>query len=125
MTTLKKEYWTLFERILGSSLIPDWQHIVEVETATKGYIGRDGKRVEDKTRGKRFASMEWCVRSWLRKVVKPNATERHRQYMLSQIVWPATKVGIGLFVDRVIEINTYNKYLPSLKDEEGAPEALV
>ena len=24
MTTLKKEYWTLFERLLGSSLIPDW-----------------------------------------------------------------------------------------------------
>ena len=125
MATLKKDYWSLFERLLGASLIPNWQRIVEVETATKGYIGRDGKKVEDKIRGKRFASMEWCVRSWLRKVVKPNAAERHRQYMLSQIVWPATKVGIGPFVDRVIEINTYNKYLPSLKDEEGAPEALV
>ncbi len=41
MTTLKKEYWTLFERLLGSSVIPDWQHIIEVKTATKGYIGRD------------------------------------------------------------------------------------
>ena len=45
--------------------------------------------------------------------------------MLSQIVWPATKVGIGPFVDRVIEINTYNRYLPSLKDEEGSPKVLV
>ncbi len=86
VTTLKKEYWTLFEQLLDSSLTPDWQHIVEVKSAPKGYIGRDGKRVEDKTRGKRFASMEWCVCNWLRKVVKPNAAERHRQYMLSQIV---------------------------------------
>jgi hypothetical protein len=45
--------------------------------------------------------------------------------MLSQIVWPATKIEIGAFVDRVIEINTYNKHLPSLKDEEGSPEELV
>ena len=112
MATLKKEYWTLFKRLLGSSLIPDWQNIIRVETATKGYIGCDGKRVDDKIRGKRFASMDWCVCSWLRKVVKPNAAERHRQYMLSQITWSATKVGIGPFVDRVVEINTYNKFLP-------------
>ncbi len=34
-------------------------------------------------------------------------------------------VGIGPFVDRVVEINTYNKFLPSLKDKEGFPEELV
>ena len=83
MMTLKKKYWTLFKRLLGSSLIPDWQHIVEVETATKAYISRDGKKVEDKICSKHFNSMEWCVCSWPRKVVKPNATELHRQYMLS------------------------------------------
>jgi hypothetical protein len=38
MTTLKKDFWTLFERLLGASLVPDWQRIVEDETATKGYI---------------------------------------------------------------------------------------
>ena len=69
--------------------------------------------------------MDWCVCSWLQKVVKSNAPERHCQCILSQIVWPATKVEIGAFVDRVVEINTYNKYLPSLKDEEGSPEELV
>ena len=45
--------------------------------------------------------------------------------MLYQIDWPATKVGIGPFVDRVVEINTYNKFLPSIKDEEGSPAELV
>ncbi len=45
--------------------------------------------------------------------------------MLCKITWPATKVGIGPFVDRVVEINTYNKSLPSLKDEEGSPAELV
>ena len=69
--------------------------------------------------------MDWCIRSWLRKVVKPNAAERHRQYMLSQITWPATKVGIEPFIDRVVEMNTYNKFLPSLKDKECSPEELV
>ena len=125
MATLKKDFWTLFERLLGASLVPDWQRIVEDETATKGYISKDGLKVEDKVRGKRFASMHWCIRAWLRKVVKPNAAERHRQYLLSQIVWPATKVGIGPFVDRVVELNSYNKFLPSLKDEEGSPTELV
>jgi len=34
-------------------------------------------------------------------------------------------MGIGFLIDRVSEINTYNKYLPSLKDEEGYPRELV
>ena len=114
MTTLENEYWMLFEQLLGLSLIPDWQNIVQVKTATKGYIGRDCIRVEGKVCGKRFSSMDWCVRSWLHKVVKPNAAERHCQYMLSQIVWPTTKVGIGAFVDRVIDCLLYTS--PSPRD---------
>ena len=69
--------------------------------------------------------MKWCVRTWLLKVVKPNAAERHRTYMTFQIVWPSSKVEIGPFVDRISEMNSYNKYLPSLKDEEGLPTELV
>ncbi len=69
--------------------------------------------------------MDWCVLNWLRKVVKPNAAEHHQQYLMSQLTWPATKVGIGPFVDRVVEINIYNKFLPSLKDEEGSTREMV
>jgi hypothetical protein len=45
--------------------------------------------------------------------------------MTSQIVWPSSKVEIGPFVDRISEMNSYNKYLPSLKDEEGSPTELI
>ena len=36
MMTLRKEYWALFEQLLGLSSIPDWQHIVQVKMNTKG-----------------------------------------------------------------------------------------
>ena len=75
--------------------------------------------------GKRFDSIKWCICTWLLEVVKPNATERHHTYMLSQIIWSSSKVEIGPFVDKLSEMNTYNKYLPSLKDEEGSPTELV
>jgi len=47
--------------------------------------------------------------------------------MLSQIIWPGSKVAIGPFVDRISAsaMNTYNKYLPSLKDEEGSSTELI
>ena len=125
MATIMKEYWTLFERLLGSELVDAWQQIVQTETETIGYVAQDGTRVTGRVRGKRFDSMKWCVRTWLLKVVKPNAAERHRTYMTSQIVWPSSKVEIGPFVDRISEMNSYNKYLPSLKDEEGSPPELV
>ena len=125
MATIMKEYWTLFERLLGSELVDAWQQIVQTETETVGYVAQDGTRVTGRVRGKRFDSMKWCVRTWLLKVVKPNAAERHRTYMTSQIVWPSSKVKIGPFVDRISEMNSYNKYLPSLKDEEGSSTELV
>ncbi len=106
-------------------MILDWQNIVQAETATKGYNGHDIVQVEEKLCGKHFTSMNWCIRAWLCKVVKPNAAEQHRQYMMSQIVWPATKVGIQAFIERVIEMNTYTKFLPSRKDEESSPSELV
>ena len=31
ITTLKKEYWPLLKRLLGPSLILDWQHIVKTK----------------------------------------------------------------------------------------------
>jgi len=69
--------------------------------------------------------MKRCVCTWLIKVTKQNAAERHRIYMTSQIICPSSKVEIGPFIDRISEMNSYNKYLPSLKDEEGSPTELV
>ena len=56
--------------------------------------------------------------------MKANAAERHRSYMLSQIVWPIKHINVGLFIDRVNEINSYLECLPSLKDERGSPQAM-
>ena len=78
-----KEYWTLFERLLGYELVDAWQQVVQTETETVGYVAQDGTRVTGRARGKRFDSMKWCVRTWLLKVVKPNAAERHRTYTTS------------------------------------------
>ena len=119
MITLRKEYWALLQQLLGQSLIPDWQHIVQVKTNTKGYISCNRLRVKDKKCRKHFESMQWCIRTWLRKAVKSNTTECRHQYMLSQIVWSATKVGIGAFVESLIEMSTYAEYLLSLKDEKA------
>ena len=106
MTTLKKEYQALFKQLLGPSLIPDWQHIVQAETNTKGYNIHDSARINDKVHGMRFMSMHWCVRALQPKIVKPNAAEYHCKYTMSQIVWLTTKVGIGAFVERLIEKDT-------------------
>jgi len=69
--------------------------------------------------------MKWCIHIWLLNVVKPNTAERHQTYLFSQIFWLSSKVEIGSFVDRISEMNSYNKYLPSLKDKEGSPTKLV
>ena len=111
--------------LTNSDVVGAWQQIVQTETKTIGYVTQDGTRVTGRVRGKRFDSMKWCVRSWLLKVVKPNAAEHHRTYMTSQIVLPSSKVKIGPSVNRISETNSYNKYLPSLKDKEGSPTELV
>ena len=121
MATIMKEYWILFERLLGSELVDVFQQIVHTETELEDYIARDDTRVTRSACGKRFNSMKWCTGTWLLKVVKPNAAECHCTYIFSQIIWPSSKVESGPFVDRISEMNTYNKYLPSLKDEEGSP----
>ena len=58
MATIMKEYWTLFERLLGSGLVDAWQQIVQTETETIGYVAQDGTRVTGRVRGKRFDSMK-------------------------------------------------------------------
>ena len=118
-----KEFWSLFERLLHQPLVPHWTAIVKQECETNGYVTTDGVPKAGK-RGKTFASIEWCIRTWLRKVTKANAAERHRSYMQSQIIWPIKHIDVGLFIERVVEMNSYLVYLPSLKDEKGSPQAM-
>ena len=63
MATIMKEYWTLFEHLLGSELVDAWQQIVHTETKTTGYIAQDGTRVIGRVCGKHFYSMKWCLRT--------------------------------------------------------------
>ena len=44
--------------------------------------------------------------------------------MQSQIIWPIKHIDVGLFIERVVEMNSYLVYLPSLKDEKGSPQAM-
>ena len=67
---------------------------------------------------KDFASINWCIYSWLQNVIA-NAADHHRSYIQSQIVWPIKHIDVGLFIDRVVEMHSYLKYMPSLKDERG------
>ena len=45
MATIMKEFWILFERLLGSELVDTWQQIVQTETKTIGYVAQDGTQV--------------------------------------------------------------------------------
>ena len=56
--------------------------------------------------------------------MKVNAAERHCSYMQSQIIWPIKHTDDGLFIERVVEMNSYLVYLPLLKDEKGLPQAM-
>ena len=62
MSSLRDDFWQLFELLLGDALIPQWQEIVRKETAVDGYVARDGKRETGK-RGKTFAALKACLRS--------------------------------------------------------------
>ena len=112
-----KEYWSLFERLLHQSLVPHWTAIVKQECKTNGHVTTNGMPKTGK-RGKIFASINWCIRTWLRKVTKANAAERHRSYMQSQIIWPIKHIDVGLFIERVVEMNSYLVYLIGVGAEQ-------
>ena len=75
-------------------------------------------------RGNTFAALSTCIRCWLLKIVKPNAAERHKQYMRMQICMPKRGVLVEQFIERILQLNEFTKYLPCLKDQEGALSAL-
>ena len=81
MKAAKKEYWSLWERLLDDSLHAKWHDIVTRECDTDGYVGTDGIRVLDKKRGRTFAGFAASVRRWLLLKMEPNAAERHQQYL--------------------------------------------
>jgi len=45
-----------------------------------GYVTTDDVPMTGK-RSKDFASINWCIRSWLHKVTKANAAEYHRSFI--------------------------------------------
>jgi len=119
----RKEYWSLFERFLHQPLIQHWTNIVKHECATDGYVTTDGVPMNGK-HSKDFASINWCIRSWLHKVTKTNAAERYRIYMQSQIIWSIKHIDVGLFIEHGVEMNSYLVCLPSLKGEKGSPHSM-
>ena len=55
-----KKFWALFERLLDTSLVAEWQRLVELECRTDGHIGLDGVRFSGQ-RGESFDSLDWCI----------------------------------------------------------------
>lgn len=119
----RQEYFGLFERLLDTNLVSEWQNVVSKECDEVPYIAKDGVKVEDKPRGRNIASMDACIRTWLLKVVKPNSAERHRKYLNGQIKKPDA-ITCDQYIDRVVELNKYLLLLPCLKDQEGAPKKM-
>ena len=115
----KKEYWSLFKRLLAPNLVPDWLAVIKKECQLEGYVAKDGVGKTGACRMK-STSMKWCIRTWLRKVFPANSAERQQQYLQGQITW-VLKVPIGVFCNQIQEISAYLGYLPCLKDKEGAP----
>ena len=120
----KNEFWSLWERLLGQDLLPKWHEIVVIQCDTTGYIDTDGIRVDGAKRGRRFASMRACLRGWLLLKMESNAAERHQQYLDGQVIMPKNGLSVTAFCDRMVELNKLTKFLPTQKDEEGAPRAL-
>lgn len=116
----RDDFWQLFERMLHAPLVPKWQEIVVTETDTDGYVARGGTRQTGK-RGKTMTAMGACIRTWLLEVCKFDAAERHRRYLSTQVKMPPKGVTVEAFVNRMVELNKYLKYLPTLKDKEGCP----
>ena len=118
-----KGYWALWEKLLSPTLMNKWHEIVRHECETAGYIAKNGVKKTGK-RGKSIAAHWYCRRAWLLTIVAPNAAERHRMYMMAQIIKPK-QITAEQFVNRMVELNNYLPLLPCWKDEENSPEALT
>ena len=120
----KKEYWDLWNRLLGSDLQDKWNGLVVKYCDTVGYIDKGGIRVDDKKRGRGFDGFAATMRAWFLIVCEPNAAERHKLYLQTQVQMPKRGIKVVAFIERMKQLNEYTRFLPTQKDEEGAPEAL-
>ncbi len=55
-----QDLWGLFEKLLDTLLVPDWNEIMKKETATEGWIAKGGVRKINK-RGKLTQALVACV----------------------------------------------------------------
>jgi hypothetical protein len=119
---LTERYYSLWEKLLATDLHPDWNTIVHEECETEGYIVKGGTRKSGK-RGITIENIWYCFRAWLLLVVSDNAAELNKQYLQNQI-YKSDAVSIWGFFARVVELNQYSQYLPTLKDIKDAPKDL-
>ena len=89
-----------------------------------GYVAQDGKHMTGKP-GKTFAALKACIRSWILLIMKPNAAERHKMYMQTQIYMCQHGVHVKWFVSRIVKMNDYMEFMLCLKDVEGLPAELT
>ena len=114
----------MFELLLDASLVADWRAIVKKETTQDGYVAKNGVR-RSGIRGKSYAALRACIHTWLLRVMKHNAAERHRNYLQTQIVMPQRGLEVKIFISRVVELNLYLAILPCLKDVKESPQSLA
>ncbi len=69
-----------------------------------GYIAKNDIKKPGK-HGQTNTALETCICMWSLLVMKPNAAERHRVYMQTQIVMCLCGLPVKGFVARVVEMN--------------------
>ena len=119
----------LFEQLLGSALVADWNTTCRNTLEVHGYINENDLYISNRALGKiGMRSIDACLKAWLRLKVPKDCAERHRRYISTQIVCPASGYSKGLKIKtlliRVKEMNTYLEYMPCLKDTKNAPPSM-
>ena len=121
--TINRAFKT-FTDLLDADVVQKWNDIVKKECRTKGYVGPDGVRVNNRKRGETFEGLRASIRTLLRQNGVPqDGAERLKRYLTCQVK-KASRVAVVPFIDRMLKLNSYIEDLPCLKDEEGAPDIM-
>ena len=111
----------LFEKLLDTSNVSQWQSIVTNQCETIDYIALDGVRnTSGVARGRVFTSLEACYFAAILPVSSQDAAERLRRYLTTTVKMPDC-ITVEEFIIRIVELNDALPYLPCMKQQEGSP----
>ena len=126
---LVDEVLNLFEQLLSSALVTDWNSCCRKALDTPGFVNENDVWINHRALGKiGMPSINACLNAWLRLKVPKDCAERHRRYNSTQLVFPLTGptkgVKIKPFLLRIKDSNDLTPYMPCLKDTKNAPASM-